>query len=409
MDPNLEEFNTLMMNKNPEKAESILHAINVFLRPNSAIEIVRDHMNGGRYVLRKMRVEGKHVPDEVISEILSWIPAKTLHGIMRYVCKTWAKEICNSSFVENHLKRSKPGLLLQNETSKSTRFLEIRENGDFEFTNMNPRPSNDNYNNLGTIISSCDGVIMYFGPFWTTICVTNPIVMDVTHVPRHFHHRARAEPSYAIARVSHSGEFKIVCGQIIEKTNETHWYILTVGIFDSWRDIGCVISCSGALEVMKPICVGDLIYWSGNAYPSIHKDVIVTDVAKEIAFGIQLPMKFMQSNFVKIGNLFASLTFQDGYCYDIHVLKDVHSDSVKWEFYQTVVLCSPNDYNEEWQRANFIACIGQELIFDFLPLYLKPRPRKYYAYNLKTRQVRCITANETAHLHTNSLVSWRRP
>ncbi|XVF22545.1 hypothetical protein REPUB_Repub12eG0181300 [Reevesia pubescens] len=97
---------------------------------------------------------------------------------MKVKTLAWFRDVIRDpKFVETHLQRSKPGLIIQNRVRPcSACFLEFKENGDFEFTNMN-------LGYPGEFLSSCKGVAVFSGPCIRFIYVANPIIMVVVQAP----------------------------------------------------------------------------------------------------------------------------------------------------------------------------------------------------------------------------------
>jgi len=78
------------------------------------------------------------IPEDLMFDILSFLPVKCLHNSARYVCKPWATTIRSSLFAEAclHRVRSKPGLYVENcKHQNNSYFLDIKDdvNGLFEF------------------------------------------------------------------------------------------------------------------------------------------------------------------------------------------------------------------------------------------------------------------------------------
>ncbi|OMO96566.1 Cytochrome P450 [Corchorus olitorius] len=248
----------------------------------------------------------------------SRLPAEYLHCVVRYVCKTWGAIICNPHFIESHRQRSKPGIIIQHPIRPGhSRLLKFKENGDFEITTL----LCSFYDQL--ILNSCDGVSLFFdGSFY----VANPTIGHVVKVPAISLPRI-CDPKYAMARVPNSWEFKLICGYRLDRKFK-QLYITTVGIDDSWREMGSPFTefvMDSSLS--SPINVGPIVYWTEEIPCMRPFENIATDIAKESVYTVSIPYELRTVGFVRIGDYLGSITFSFSLeAYKIHVLKDDHLD-----------------------------------------------------------------------------------
>ncbi|AES94320.1 putative F-box domain-containing protein [Medicago truncatula] len=101
------------------------------------------------------------IPEDLVFDILSFLPVKCLLNSARYVCKSWATTIRSSLFAEACLHRahSKPGLYVENcKHQNNYYFLDIKDdvNSLFEFERSNMGTPQK----MGNIVDTCDGILL---------------------------------------------------------------------------------------------------------------------------------------------------------------------------------------------------------------------------------------------------------
>lgn len=361
----------------------------------------------------------KHKPvlyDDIIFNILSRLPAMCLYGIMRRVCNTWAQFIRNPRFVELHLQHSRPGLFIQqlevqnflvaSMTKFRSLFLEFNENGDFEVTNFKDLPSS-----YWHVQCSFDGLLLVHERSKSVLHVENPITKDVVEVPLCFTPHRLYLHSYGMTRLTNNGGLKLFCGFFGSDTEKglAYFYVLTVGVDDSWRKIGS-ISITLPPSSRRSIVIGEFMYWVqrgthwGDSY-----EVVVVDTANESISKFYFPKQHLVLGFLRVENYLSYVALLDG-AINLYVSKDVHVR--KWEIYDKIVIDS---ISSNWKRhvRDFIVCVDQNLIFQICKYNDLGEAREVYvAYNLKTRQITSLeehasTLFDVLLVHTNSLVSCR--
>ncbi|XP_028784526.1 uncharacterized protein LOC114740534 [Neltuma alba] len=112
------------------------------------------------------------LPEDVMFNILTRLPAQWLHSSARLTCKSWAAMIRRSDFVETHLLRAKPGIFLQSTRPPyGAHFLEVKGNGEYGVTALSPQFP-------GQYLNSCDGLILFYQKARGDLHVVNPVTMQ---------------------------------------------------------------------------------------------------------------------------------------------------------------------------------------------------------------------------------------
>ncbi|CAK8560673.1 unnamed protein product [Lathyrus sativus] len=344
---------------------------------------------------------------DLMFHIFTLIPPKCLLSSVRYVCKPWADAIASSHFAEacqcSHA-RSKPGLYVENHKSHiNSYFLEFKDdvNGRFERTELGTPKS------MGCVVGSCDGILLLSSSD-KQLFVVNPGLKWWLRIPplpasKGFSHRC------TIARVPRTAKFKLFFVDVHMYLG-AFWYVfyvLRVGIDNSWKEIARKQAPLRYYLSWKPLCRGDNdLYWMTI------EGIIVMDVDKEIIVREYLfhgpPIKYLWME-----NHLSCIMSNDSYrTYRIYSLD---FDSGKWSLYHKM---GPFDYmaacgrNLNTEPVIFSLWIKDQIIFR---VGLSNNPDKienmYFGYNVKTKQLSKIEDIDAGDfevwLHTNSLVSLR--
>ncbi|XP_054776548.1 uncharacterized protein LOC129285028 [Prosopis cineraria] len=352
------------------------------------------------------------LPEDVMFNILTRLPADWLHNSARFTCKSWAAMIHRSDFIQTHLLRAKPGIFLQSTRHPyGAHFLEVKDNGEYGVTALRLRFP-------GRYLNSCDGLILFSQKDTVELHIVNPVTMQTLNVPKVLSSNLDCPP-VAIVRVPHTGKFKLFAS-LVQTQSEvcySHWHVLRLGKDTSWTRFA---SEPGDFEFRcTPIyCGGNDLYWITQDH------VIVMDVDKETFRKYLLPRKHHEwcTQFFKIENRLASIVFLGAKGYKIHIFD---ADSGKWRLYHQMGILDdyynyPRDDDAE-EATNFSESFGvwinQELIFKLI--IDPPLKASLYSYNVETCEAREIDvipeglfngAFEEGSfdfgLHTISLMSW---
>ncbi|KAK2426186.1 F-box/kelch-repeat protein [Trifolium repens] len=201
------------------------------------------------------------IPEDLIFDILSFLPVRCLINSARYVCKPWATTIHSPLFAEaclHRARRSKPGIYVEHGDSRNSYFLDIKDdvNGQFEFERIDlgtPR-------RMGTIVSSCDGILLLHRDY-RDLFVVNPILKCWLRIPPL---SISVYCRFIIARAPHTTMFKLF---FIDNLNVSgaSWhvfYVLRIGIDNSLKEIARKEATWDSYLLCKPLYGGgnDLYY-----------------------------------------------------------------------------------------------------------------------------------------------------
>jgi hypothetical protein len=219
--------------------------------------------------------------EDLVFDILSRVSVKCLLSSARYVCKSWYNIIDSSNFAIQQCTHSKAGLLVKNMSTKSYYFLDIKDdlNGHYERIDLGTYP--------GRLRTTCDGILLFWGP--EQIFVVNPILKRRLTVPPLPTQESLTLDSLTLAHVPHSSIFKLFFVDI-KKVSGVDWvvfYVLKIGIDDSWREIGARQNDPNEQYFLKKSVYRGFhkksVYSGGNdLYWILKESVIVMDVDKEV-------------------------------------------------------------------------------------------------------------------------------
>ncbi|XP_058745512.1 uncharacterized protein LOC131618267 [Vicia villosa] len=355
------------------------------------------------------------LPEELMFYIFTLVPPHYLFNSARYVCKPWDAAISSSRFAElceRFHVRSKPGLYVQNRKSRRrSYFLEFKDgvNDQFERVDLATPPK------MGHVIATCDGILL----LWSTarqLFVANPVLKCWLRIPsfpvsrlsvsRQFDYHVSCHCT--IACVPRTAKFKVFYVDVL-KVSGIFWYVfyvLRVGIDNSWKEIARKEAPLISYLLSKPVCNGGkALYWITN------REVIVMDVDKEIIVR-EYPLigTMWTSKYLWMGDFLSCIVSGDSCLpYEIYILDP---DSGIWNIYHEM---GPFDYMAACGHSlnntivSFRLWINDQIIFRVsLDLY-NSRKNIHFGYNVKTKQltkIEDIAVGEfVAWLHTSSLVS----
>jgi hypothetical protein len=349
--------------------------------------------------------------------IFTFVPVNCLINSARYVCKHWAATISNSQFIEayEHHAHSKPGLYIVNRTTHgNSYFLELKDdvNGQIVKTDLGTPQE------MGHLISTCDGLLLLFSNIDERYFVVNPILKFWLRIPNFpaFRSYILVRGRCAIARVPHTSEFKLFHMDFFQ-TSDALWnviYMLRIGIDNSWKEIARKQTFPNSKFLMLRLFIGgNDIYWITE------KEVIVMDVDKESIIR-EYPHPHLPNDvFIKylwMKNRLSCIAYKESYrTYQVFILD---FNLGKWSLYHEM---GPFDYVAACgQQLNILLVkfrfwINDQVIFKVVlhqnsarNSYLNPK-NIHFGYNVKTKQLTKIEGIDVGAyevwLHTNSLVS----
>ncbi|XP_028764418.1 uncharacterized protein LOC114722540 [Neltuma alba] len=339
-----------------------------------------------------------YLPEDTLIDILTWLPAECLLSSARYTCKYWATLIRSSTFAEKQLLRSKPGIFLQStKRPYGAQFLEVKDNGEFGVTTLNP-------DFPGRFVNSCDGLILLYENATGVLHVTNPVTKRCVKVRPMLLSPKLIYPPCAIVRVPRTGEFKLFASLVRTESEVcyNHWHVLRLGKHFSWEKIA--VEPGDFKFRCSPIYTGgNELYWITE------QRVIVMDVDKETFRQFLLPQgpHRWHPQYLKMENLLASIIFVGGEGFQMHIFDP---DSGKWTLHHEMKYLDYPTGGIEFLSEFFAVWINQELI---IKLILLPTLNTlFFSYDMKTggrlKKVDAIQEGSfDVGLHANSLVSWK--
>ncbi|KAK2426183.1 F-box/kelch-repeat protein [Trifolium repens] len=370
------------------------------------------------------------IPEDLMFDILGFVPVHCLLNSARFVCKSWATTIHSSLFAEAclHRARSKPGFYVEHFDSSSSYFLDIinNVNGRFEFERTDlgiPR-------RMGMIVSSCDGILLLRHGY-RDLFVVNPILKCWLKIPPV---SISTECRVTMARVPHTTMFKLFFIDVLEVSGGFWYvfYVLRIGIDNSLKEITRKESPHEKQCLLKKP-----LYGGGNdVYYITTKGITVVDVDKEIIVG-EYPLppvkmcSYPQPIWLTMGDHLSCIVRKGYFDHNTYKIYILDFDSGKWSLYHKT---RPLDYaipfGHETRGETFCLWINDQIIFQ---VYIKEKEdihswkrsinfskKKediyaddksiHFSYNVKTRRLKKIEGITEegvfrVWLHTNSLVS----
>ncbi|XP_058757222.1 uncharacterized protein LOC131630471 isoform X2 [Vicia villosa] len=348
------------------------------------------------------------LPQDLLLHILTLLPLKSLINSARYVCKSWATTIRTSQFALACLTHSKPGLFVQNHQHRTAYFLDIKDcvNGQFEFERTGMVTI------LGKVViyDSCNGILLLLLPNerlkQIQPCLVNPITKSCFRtppLPRTPQRPFRLFFESTLVCVPYTAKFKLFFLDIQDVSGVDYYvfYVLTIGIGNSWREIDRKKVPYGGSYWQPLYGGGNYLYWiTGGDHA-----VTVVDVDKEITAGkFSLPpvpmycavedvetfFTNMNTKFLWMGNQLSCIVIKDFKTFKIYLLD---FESGKWSLYHDMghfdcVAAS----GHEFIICDICCWIHDQIIFS---LFSKERKRHldriinnlHFSYSVKTRKL----------------------
>ncbi|PIN14258.1 hypothetical protein CDL12_13117 [Handroanthus impetiginosus] len=154
------------------------------------------------------------LPPEIIFEILSWLPLKSLSQ-MQLVCKAWQELIYDHHFIGKHMNHSNVVCYWHNVTVSS------------DYRQSPPKSDSFSY------VHGCDGLVLLKNNSKHKYCLWNPAVRRVLELPDpHGHNHG-----FALSFVPSTGRYKIVAIYSDEESGALSCEVLTPGHSKMWRHL----------------------------------------------------------------------------------------------------------------------------------------------------------------------------
>ncbi|KAL3629264.1 hypothetical protein CASFOL_026486 [Castilleja foliolosa] len=234
------------------------------------------HTSYPRSSERKRLTDIESLPDEVLFEVLVRLEAQDIYDSARLVCSKWYHMIHTHTFIYAHLQRSTYGLLFQSMWGDDSFFIYVGESGEVEI-------SENRYSKLTYPgVSSCNGLLLDFKRQidykYDAIYVSNPATRQIISLP-HFDDSKINYCYYGIAYAAASMEYKAVVLFCPHEDKKTMFFILTIGVDNSWRTVGSECESLQTKEFFDaPLITEGFVHW----YISYTNEVFTMDIETEI-------------------------------------------------------------------------------------------------------------------------------
>ncbi|XP_051150346.1 F-box protein CPR1-like [Andrographis paniculata] len=240
--------------------------------------------------------ESKFVPDDVIFEILTWLPPETLLRL-KTVCKLWNSTICDSKFIRKHRSNFSDPRRNKNNIGRIIKITRLIRFGSFKiyktfvlpehnlgatFGNSEFIDDSDGPLQMG-IYGSCNGVLCY-DLRSTHLMLFNPCIGRSISIPNSSSRRITYPRYFGIGYDSETNDYKIV--KMTEKFSIAEVFSLKS---NSWKEIKPPVGVL-ALDGMS-IYMSGSIHWLRIPRSSKTYRILLFDVANEVFTEMELPME----------------------------------------------------------------------------------------------------------------------
>ncbi|XP_020255150.1 F-box/LRR-repeat/kelch-repeat protein At2g27520-like [Asparagus officinalis] len=272
--------------------------------------------------------------NDLIFNILVWIPAVILHGRLRCVCKQWLHMIRDPVFVQAHLAKakSKPSLYCAARYQPHNfRYLVIDEDQDVPPTVQTPI----------MMLASCDGLVLVADSWRArSLAVVNPITRKCLQLP-YFSNGYPSKTRGGIVFDCQRKEYKVVVFYSFSVCQPFQCKILTPKSGDqmAWRRVDCPFQ---RFEWFKPpVDANGALYWSDYDRRHLISMEVVSDIAEFRR--IEMPTAYGplgHPQLIKMGDKL-SVSITDETSYHTLLLDDDRSrEQILWSRKQTFPLDS---------------------------------------------------------------------
>ncbi|KAL3615575.1 hypothetical protein CASFOL_041236 [Castilleja foliolosa] len=220
------------------------------------------------------------LPDEIILDILFRLPAQDINSI-KHVFPKWYSMTRKNDFVQTHLRKSTPGLLILQEPVcrwDQPIFFAAPE-GRIEISHFH-------YNFKRTVLSSCNGLLLERHFNDRDLYITNPATKQRFALPR-FPTTTRPSRCCAIAYVATTKEYKVVASFSHSDNFECMIMILTVGVDTGWDRR---VSIQDLPLEAKKLLRGDTLTTEGFVHwTRDYNDILTLNVETEVITQFRVP------------------------------------------------------------------------------------------------------------------------
>ncbi|KAK3040383.1 hypothetical protein RJ639_026788 [Escallonia herrerae] len=274
---------------------------------------------------RKTKAGLPILPEEVIFNILLWLPAKVIYDVMRCVCREWYNIIRDSNFINAHLLQSTSGLLIYNcRFPELAHFVEMKDSDVTVTEERYPLPI--------SVCATCNGLVLYLDDLtMSRLYVANFVTKQQMLLPLVTHTDAIF---CSLAYSASTREYKVVHNYTDIKGNFC-FEILTVGVDKAWRPVRTEHLCCANLRTICSIsvCIGKFMYWAGGSSPCI----LSLDVETDRLSLLPIPKGCnVRKDLIAMGNFLCMTTVLSELSWDIWLLIDVKTG--EWTKLHTIDL-----------------------------------------------------------------------
>ncbi|KAF5176504.1 hypothetical protein FRX31_033910 [Thalictrum thalictroides] len=346
--------------------------------------------------------------EKIVFNILTWLPAEELHNLT-CVCRLWLRIIKSSSFIQAHLRRSKPGLITIEANCTTSPSVLLRTNilkkqDDIIMVREFTAPSRITW-------SSCNGLIL-LGRFVDTVgklLLANPATKRLMQLPSPTHGtNSMFDHIFGMTYLPSIKTHKVIHWFTCSANNKMlGWEILTIGD----RTWGRLKTCHTKLQIIsesrKIVFVKDVAHWVATEDDS--KFVVSLDMIEDEdqIHKTELPCCFSGvDELLDIGGVLSFVSRVDNRSthFDIWGLKDICEGN--WVKQRTIRL--------EGVSKNLLVVGAAALENGKVIIFRAGEPSTYcyYTYDVQLKQTRYLDfdSGKIALVlpHVDSLVSCRR-
>ncbi|XP_073036507.1 putative F-box/kelch-repeat protein At1g13200 [Primulina eburnea] len=341
------------------------------------------------------------IPQELLFDIFSRLPAQVLHDVVRYVCKEWNLVIRSPSFASHHLRNSTPGIMIQDWRSvHNAIYVEMRR-GCLEICKFD-----SGFGHL--VFNSCDGLVLAPDPRDKHILyVVNPLTKQRIILPPYFCETGHLA-EFGLAFVEASMEYKVVHAYCNESFNQcTQIAVLTIGVDKVWRhiDVQHLSRATRGPLMSLPWVTGGYIHWVSETFTFL----LTLNVETETIRRFPLPeIPKICGKFLPMGS---NLSFANEAKESFMDVWEMNSETGEWSISLSFDL-KPLIYRFEdlfGEYANAIIPSGWLVVREVLVFSTIGLQTRCMTYNVKTREIQSfeLDTNKVSRFfrpHVNSLV-----
>ncbi|XP_057748083.1 putative F-box/kelch-repeat protein At1g12870 [Arachis stenosperma] len=341
------------------------------------------------------------LPNDVVAGILLRLPAQFLHNSASHVSRKWGEISESQCFINSHLLThlSECEFLIQDANkvqSINARDLKLEE------TDLGAKFH-------GRISGSSDGVLLFNKSSGSVMdfYVANPVTMQILKLPSLKSTCMISSHCSNIARVSSTGEIKVIRLGRDSLIGMYKWYVLTLGKEMHWRKISnnAPKECDPAsyLSFVQSLSVNGVVYWTNSSWIT-DPSVFAMDLCHETAYHLKVPGECHGQywTLVQMGKEICCMNCGKDVEMKVWKLNDLHIN--EWILIKSIRFSSEISL----LRGNFcVPLTWLDLEVLVLSVYVGVR-NVVVAYNVNKGE--CIVlkiddvARHTIFLHTNSLI-----